>query len=249
MTSEDNNGPDVGPELPPEDPEELVGPDLPAVGPDMPKSKKRKLLKFEDQYLQALPLSDMYERSYMHRDTVTHVAVAEATDFIITASADGVIKFWKKTKQQIEFAKQFKSHLGPITGLSVSLDGSLCASISTDKTVKVFDVATFDMIVMIRLDYIPGCVEWVFQRGDAEQKVAVSDSASGSIHVYDIQSGGGATAPVGTVKAHVAPVTTMKFNSVYNIVISADKKGTGVYIHVHMLWFPASLSRTYSNTK
>jgi len=31
----------------------------------------------------------------MHRDTVTHVRVTH-TDFIITASQDGHIKFWKK---------------------------------------------------------------------------------------------------------------------------------------------------------
>ena len=31
----------------------------------------------------------------MHRDVVTHVTVT-STDFIITASQDGHIKFWKK---------------------------------------------------------------------------------------------------------------------------------------------------------
>lgn len=36
----------------------------------------------------------MYEKSFMHRDIVTHVAVA-AHDFIITASADGDLRFWK----------------------------------------------------------------------------------------------------------------------------------------------------------
>lgn len=46
----------------------------------------------------------MYERSYMHRDNVTHVLVAK-TDFIITCSKDGVLKFWKKTPVGIEFVK------------------------------------------------------------------------------------------------------------------------------------------------
>lgn len=36
----------------------------------------------------------MYEKSFMHRDVVTHVAVA-GHDFIITASADGDLRFWK----------------------------------------------------------------------------------------------------------------------------------------------------------
>lgn len=202
----------------------LVGPEM--VGPEMPKLKKRKILHFEDQYLRALPLANMYEKSYMHRDTVTHVAAAEATDFLITASIDGHIKFWKKGDKDVEFAKQFKAHLGPITGLAVSLDGSLCASISTDKTVKVFDVATFDMIAMIRLAYVPGCVEWTYQRGDAEQKLAVSDAGSPNIYVYDVRSG--SSDAVGTVTVHAAPVTAMRFNPIYDIVISADKKGRSV---------------------
>lgn len=137
--------PEQGPVLPVDD---QAGPQLPLdqtvndeeeedVGPVMPKLKKRKVLEFEEQYLQGLPLSQMYEKSYMHRDTVVQVAVAHGTDFIITASVDGHIKFWKKQTQGIEFAKHYKAHLGPITGLSVSSDGSLCASISTDKTVKV----------------------------------------------------------------------------------------------------------------
>ena len=39
---------------------------------------------------------------------VTQVAVAAQTEFFITASADGHIKFWKKQPQGIEFAKHYK---------------------------------------------------------------------------------------------------------------------------------------------
>jgi peptidylprolyl isomerase domain and WD repeat-containing protein 1 len=42
-----------------------------------------------------LPSGENYEKSFMHRDVVTHVLVTP-TDFIITASQDGHIKFWKK---------------------------------------------------------------------------------------------------------------------------------------------------------
>jgi hypothetical protein len=34
------------------------------------------VLPFEQQYLDALPCAQMYEKSYMHRDTVTHVVVS-----------------------------------------------------------------------------------------------------------------------------------------------------------------------------
>lgn len=47
----------------------------------------------------------------MHRDTITHI-VATKTDFVVTVSIDGHVKFWKKTDQGIEFVKHFRSHLG-----------------------------------------------------------------------------------------------------------------------------------------
>ncbi len=35
------------------------------------------------------------------------------TDFIITASCDGHVKFWKKKDEEgIEFVKHFRSHMG-----------------------------------------------------------------------------------------------------------------------------------------
>lgn len=66
--------------------------------------------------MHALPSAEMYERSYMHRDVVTHAVVAAEVDFLITGSADGHIKFWKKRATGIEFAKHFRAHLGPVKG-------------------------------------------------------------------------------------------------------------------------------------
>ncbi len=75
----------------------------------------------EQEYLHALPSADMYERSYMHRDTVTHVAVARTAEFFMTASCDGHLKFWKKRPEGVEFAKHFRAHLGPVTGAQALL--------------------------------------------------------------------------------------------------------------------------------
>jgi len=37
------------------------------------------------------------------------------SDFIVTASCDGHVKFWKKKEEEgIEFVKHFRSHLGNI---------------------------------------------------------------------------------------------------------------------------------------
>lgn len=89
------------------DSEELVGPSLSEAA----QPKKRKVLPHEQLYLDLLPSAESYEKSYMHRDVITHCTVS-ATDFIITASCDGHIKFWKKMETGIEFVKHFRSHLG-----------------------------------------------------------------------------------------------------------------------------------------
>jgi len=34
------------------------------------------------------------------------------TDFIVTASQDGHVKFWKKQVEGVEFVKHFRAHLG-----------------------------------------------------------------------------------------------------------------------------------------
>lgn len=41
-------------------------------------------VEFEGVYLANLPNAEMYEQSYMHRDTVTHVAACKQTGFFIT---------------------------------------------------------------------------------------------------------------------------------------------------------------------
>lgn len=68
----------------------------------------------------------------MHRDIVTHIAVSKVPfrslstsshrsdtpmtlqphEFVITASFDGHVKFWKKMHDNIEFVKHYHAHLG-----------------------------------------------------------------------------------------------------------------------------------------
>lgn len=203
------------------------------VGPAPPPQRRPKRpLQFEQAYLDSLPCANMYEKSYMHRDVVTHVVVSCA-DFFITGSCDGHLKFWKKKPIGVEFAKHFRSHLGPIEGLAVSVDGLLCCTISNDHSVKVYDVVNFDMMVMIRLPYIPGAAEWVYKQGDIKAKLAISDRDSPFVHVYDVRAG--SNEPIISKKIHVGPVKVMKYNPVFDAVISADTRGIIEY------WDPATL--------
>ena len=103
------------------------------------------VLAHEKAYLDRLPSSTRYTKSFMHRDTLAYVTVTPFTDFVITTSVDGVVKFWKKQAVGIEFVKQYRGHLGPVTSVSVSADGSIFVSASSDKTVKIFDVVNFGM--------------------------------------------------------------------------------------------------------
>jgi hypothetical protein len=45
--------------------------------------------------------------------------------------------------------------------------------------------------------YVPGCVEWVFDRHEAQAKLAVSDLSSGLVRVYDMRSGSSDPVQVG----------------------------------------------------
>ena len=84
---------DIGPPRPTDEQAE-VGPPRPTDEQTEPK-KRRKNLEFESLYLENLPAGEMYEKSYMHRDVVTDVLVTP-NDFVVTASRDGQVKFWKK---------------------------------------------------------------------------------------------------------------------------------------------------------
>jgi peptidylprolyl isomerase domain and WD repeat-containing protein 1 len=207
--------------------------------------QKQQVLPFEQQYLDALPSAMMYERSFMHRDAVTHAACAPpraaalgAADALVTASSDGVVKFWRKvvagggggggaggggtgsnkgasttttttspSSDSLAFAKAFRAHLGPVCCLAVSPDGSLAASLSRDRTLKVFDVAAVDLVAMARLPFVPGCAAWAFFGGGGGSggagpatttttttrtgpaRLVISDLHSGDVYVYDARGG------------------------------------------------------------
>lgn len=208
------------------------------IGPGpAPKARAKRPLQFEQAYLDSLPSANMYEKSYMHRDVVTHVAVS-AADFFITGSVDGHLKFWKKKPIGIEFAKHFRSHLGPIEGLAVSLDGLLCCTISNDQSVKIYDVVNYDMMAMIHLPYVPGSAEWVYKQGDVKARLAISDRNSLVVHIYDARAG--SNEPIISKEIHLEPVKVMKYNPLFDTVISVDAKGLIEYWSPTTLKFPES---------
>ncbi|KAK2587483.1 hypothetical protein KPH14_003187 [Odynerus spinipes] len=184
--------------------------------------KKQKVLEYEQVYLDNLPCCECYEKSYMHRDVITHIVVTKSY-FILTASCDGHLKFWKKQEELIEFVKHFRAHLMAIQYLAASSNGIHACTVSIDKTMKIFDVINFDMINMIKLEFVPLCAEWVYSAGDAIAAVAVSSQDSNKICIYDAQGTG---TPLHVFeRLHTKPVVVMKYNPVYETCISVDKTG------------------------
>ncbi|KAK4673502.1 Peptidyl-prolyl cis-trans isomerase cyp15 [Podospora pseudopauciseta] len=199
-----------------------MGPQLPSAS--APK-KKRRVLPYEKLYISALPKSTRYSKSLMHKEQLAHLTMTPLTEFLITSSLDGVVKFWKKVADGIEFVKEFKAHQGEIRSVSTSADGRSFATAGPDKTVKLFDVMTFDLLAVIQLEYVPRCVCWVHKKGASLPLLAISDdSQKPGIHIYDGR--GENLTPIHTITGlHRSPVSLMAFNDHYDCVISADEGG------------------------
>ncbi|XP_074600089.1 peptidylprolyl isomerase domain and WD repeat-containing protein 1 [Brevipalpus obovatus] len=177
--------------------------------------------------INSLPTCENYERSYMHVDTISHVLVTPTKDFLITIAIDGSLKFWKKTTGGIEFIKQFRAHRTAIQDVACSCDGSFLATISKDKSMKIFDVLNFDMINMFFFDHSPQSCEWIYTPGEAVPEIAVSREDSPVVYVYD---GKGTKEPIHTLDLpHKAPVMKIRLNKVFSTVISVDKNSVIEY--------------------
>ena len=198
-----------------------IGPALPSA--EAPKKKRRKL-PHEKQYVAALPSSTRYSKSLMHKDQLLFCTFTPHTDFLITSSVDGFVKFWKKVSGGIEFVKEFKAHNGEIKSVTVSVDGRSFATAGSDNTVKIFDVETFDLLTMLEPEVPPKCVCFVHGTGSSYPLLAVSSEIDGRIMIFDGR--GENQTPIHTITGlHRKPVHLMSYNNAYDCVISADENG------------------------
>lgn len=202
-----------------------MGPQLPSA--EAPK-KKRRVLPYEKLYIAALPSSARYSKSLMHKEQVSFATWTPLTDFLITSSVDGAVKFWKKIAQGIEFVKQYRPHNGEIKAVAISQDGRTFATAGADQTVTIFDVITFDLLHVIALPYVPRSVCWVHKKGASFPQLAVSEQDKPLIHIYDGR--GENEEPIHTLKGlHRSTVHLMAFNDKYDCVVSADEGGMVEY--------------------
>jgi peptidylprolyl isomerase domain and WD repeat-containing protein 1 len=207
--------------------EEPMGADSGNAAKQVPAKKKRRL-ENESVYLASLPSATAYEKSYMHRDVITHIVIARDEDFILTGSIDGHIKLWKKMSTGIEFVKHFVAHIGKLHCLQISGDGKKLVSSGADRMIKIFEIASFDMINIIRTpvdatdSFTPGVTTWLVERtSNVYSRIATADTTSGSIRVYNADA---ASNVFTTLSIHMAPIVAMCLVSSLKFVISVDTK-------------------------
>ncbi|CRH00566.1 peptidyl-prolyl cis-trans isomerase, putative [Plasmodium relictum] len=207
------------------------------------KNKKKARIN-NDIYLKNIPTNKNYEISYMHTDTVTQVLVSNKKKYIVTGSADGVIKFWYKNVGSIEFVKHFKIHSDEIICLFISEDEEVLGSLSKDKTYKQFDISSFDMNIIIKLDFAPQTGEFIYSSlFSTSVKVAISSNEKPCIYIYKpLES----DTCMQVINFSCNIIEIIKYNKFYDLCILSDNNGLIDIVDATYFKFP---KYEHDNTK
>ena len=109
----------------------------------------------------------------MHKDVVNNIISSSESEYVVTVSVDGHIKFWKKVYSLVDFVKNFKAHNGLITGTSISKNNHLLCTVGFDKTLKIFDLFNCDLLISLKLPFVPICCEFIPQKGKDWELIAI----------------------------------------------------------------------------
>ena len=196
-------------------------------------------------HLNRLPSAAMYERSYMHRDHLTHL-VLTPTAFLLTASRDGVVKWWKKVRGGIEFIRQYRAHTSPLVALVIDAAGDNAVSIGCDQHMRFYDVQNFDMVNGVELGFMPAASVWVHS-GGRKPMVAVSRRDMPEVYFYYsdatqptnvIDAAASPAVQLSSFTSHSRPVCLLALNHVHNVVLSVDTNGVIDYFSTATLASP-----------
>jgi len=142
----------------------------------------------EDKLLENLPNTNRYERSYMHKDLISHILVSHRYDFIFTVSIDGFLKFWKKAETGIELVKTFRAHLSKVSGVALSQNEQRLATVCpADESMKLFDVVNFDIMHMAKLDFVPSICEFVDDVTSFSPILAIGEQNEPTIRIVNVE--------------------------------------------------------------
>ena len=209
---------------------------------EQPIKKKRR----QQALWQEIPTSSQYHVSLMHRDVVTHVVSSQKHGYVVTASQDGVVKFWKRvsvdqqkeekdatkdanaaaapavvSQQCLEFVKSFTAHVGAVLNLVVSHEGDTVVSVGIDRVIKVYDVSTFDVTGMIKIENDTAAANQKIGPAVLLAQDCLALALDESIRIYELDT----LSLAKTIQLHAAPITAMVYNYRHNCVLSTDRKG------------------------
>ena len=169
-----------------------------------PPAKRARIDKPTSSVENDIPSSAHYQISYAHRSIVTCACHSVKHDIVLTASQDGIVKFWKrtsvtssslasrkkndgsndkeeenKTGQCLEFIKSYVAHTAPLLALVNTLpDGDNAASVGEDNVIKFYDVPNFDVTGMIQANDQFTCGGSVAFVGEDQSLLAVSSKST-----------------------------------------------------------------------
>ena len=205
-------------------------------GPPTKKARHSISSKVEN-YLKHLPSSQSYEVSYAHRDIVTSVCVSNPNAMVLSGSADGVVKFWKRIGSGapatpvdsvgIEFVKSYQGHSSAVLCMKLNYQQNVAVSIGLDAVVKFYDVLNFDVTSYINtrlnlkeigdnVNFAPHCCFI----GKSQTNIAVA-TTKGDILIFDTVELQLST----SVKLHGSCIVAMDYNYRFGTVISGDSSG------------------------
>lgn len=189
-------------------------------------------------YMDNLVASNKYEKSYMHRDILSMILSIEASNFIITVSEDGILKFWKKLFLGIDFIKQYKAHIAKPTGLAHTVNGQyLVTCCDKDCMLKTFDIENYDLIHMMKLSFEPLHCLFINKTEDPELLVLVTEKENGNMNILKAC---GNSDIIKTILIHDYSISCLAFNYEFSTLISCDSGG---YIEIN------DISKTRSKEK
>jgi len=229
------------------------------ASPSAEPASKRLRLSAPSINENEIPPSEHYQVSYAHRSVVTCTTYSPKHDMMLTASQDGIVKFWKRTctatpapvilasmnnskggagdptGQCVEFVKSYQAHTAPIGNLVMTLpDGDTAASVGQDNVIKFYDVGGFDVTGMIRVQQEYPCGKAAAFVGEQQSLLAVASAkqgkgVDGAGAIYIFSSVTLSPVPVKDIRLHAAPVLQMRYNFKFHCMISCDQKGVIEY--------------------
>lgn len=121
---------------------------------------------------------------------------------------------------ELEMLREYSAHTTEVRAL-VANTNVLISMGDGDRSMKVFDLHSLDMILVLSLDFTPGGVQPCLFSETTSTFVAVGEKDLKNVHVVDIES----DLEPRQVAVHRHPVTAVCYNPTYECFVSADSRG------------------------